>query len=101
VKRWHETLIARIALRLAGLGVLSLAWITGSDLYARVHAHPPAPASLSELALCAVLVLLLIVGNALVFVGAGLWKTVPLPANWSAARIDVRDFEVALFRNRK
>lgn len=101
MKRWHETVAARIGLRVGGLAVLSLAWVVGCDLYAQVHAHPPAPASMAELGRCAVLVLLLIAGNALLFVGAGLWRTVPLPGKWSAARIDPRDFDLLSFRDRE
>jgi hypothetical protein len=83
--RWHETRAAGVALRLGGAGLLAIAWLTGTALYARVHAHPPAPASMGELGLCTVLVLLLVAGAALLVVGPGLWRQVELPAAWSAA----------------
>ncbi|WP_232493290.1 hypothetical protein [Novosphingobium kaempferiae] len=97
--RWHETLAAQLGLRFGGLAILSLAWLAGSALYGRVHAHPPAQASLTELALCAVFVLLLVIGNALLFVGPGLWKQVPLPGHWSGALIEPRQFDVLLHRD--
>lgn len=85
---WHETLAARISLRGGGLAVVSLAWLVGASLYHRVHAHPPAQASLPELGLCAVLVVLLVVGGALLFVGAGLWKQVPRPRRWLGMAVE-------------
>jgi hypothetical protein len=94
--KWHETLAAQFALRLAGAVVLSGAWWAGSSLYTRVHAHAPAPASLAELAICAVFVLLLIIGNALLFVGPGLWKQIEIPGRWSAVLIEPRQFDVLL-----
>lgn len=94
MSRWHETLAAGIGLRLGGVAILSAAWLTGSALYARVHMHPPAPASPAELALCALLVLLLVTGNALLFVGPGLWKQVEIPARWSAVLTGPREFDI-------
>jgi len=97
--RWHETLAARIGLRFGGIAILSLAWLVGSTLYGRVHAHLPAQASLTELALCAIFLLLVVTGNALLFVGPGLWKQVPLPGRWSGALIEPRQFDVLLYRD--
>lgn len=93
---WHETLAARLLLRLGGGALLSAAWFVGSLLYSSVHAHPPRAATPAELGLCALLLLLLVTGNALAFVGAGLWKQVAVPGRWSAALIEPRLFE--LFR---
>jgi hypothetical protein len=87
MKTWHETLAAQFGLRIGGLAVLALAWVTGAALYAQVHAHPPAPAHLHELGLCAVLVLLLIVGGCLAVVGPGLWRRVEIPRRWTLAPI--------------
>lgn len=93
---WHETLAARLLLRLGGGALLSAAWLVGSLLYRSVHAHPPRAATPAELGLCALLLLLAVAGNALVFVGAGLWKQVSVPGRWSAGLIEPRLFE--LFR---
>lgn len=98
--RWHETLAARLGLRIGGIAVLSAAWFVGRVLYARVHSHPPAPAGWGELGLCAVLVVSLLIGNALLFVGAGLWRTVEIPGRWRAALIEPRQFDVLLYRDR-
>ncbi|WP_334184008.1 hypothetical protein [Novosphingobium sp.] len=91
---WHETLAARLGLRLGGGALLSAAWFVGSLLYKSVHAHPPRAASLGELGLCALLVLLLVTGNALLFVGPGLWREVAIPARWSAVLVAPREVEV-------
>ncbi len=91
--RWHETLAARVGLRAAGLAGLCAAWGVAGTLYARVHSHPPAQASLEELGLSTVLVLLLIVSNALLFAGAGLWKVVPVPGRRVTARTEPPVFE--------
>ncbi|WP_211295071.1 hypothetical protein [Novosphingobium guangzhouense] len=80
---WHETLAVRIGMRLVGLGILSMAAATGRALYAKVHAHPPAQATLPELGLCAVLVVLLLVGAVMVSLGAVLCRSVPVPGRWS------------------
>ncbi|MBO9724800.1 MAG: hypothetical protein J7530_10520 [Novosphingobium sp.] len=93
---WHETLAARLLLRLGGGTLLSAAWFVGSRLYSSVHAHPPRAATPAELGLCALLLLLLVTGNALLFVGAGLWQQVAVPGRWSAGLIEPRLFE--LFR---
>lgn len=95
---WHETLLARYCLRLGGAGTLAGAWFTGSTLFAQVHAHPPRSASLGELGLCAVLVTLLLIGNALLFFGSTLFRQVEIPNRWQAALIGTREFEVLLFR---
>jgi hypothetical protein len=87
MKTWHETLMAKVGLRIGGLAVLALAWVTGTTLYAQVHAHPPAPAQLHELVRCALLVLLLIVGGCLTIVGPGLWEQVEIPRRWTLAPI--------------
>ncbi|MEE4451060.1 hypothetical protein [Novosphingobium resinovorum] len=87
---------AQIGLRALGAGILSGAWLVGAKLYAIVHAHPPSQASMGEWALCAVLVVLLVAGNALLFVGPGLWRQVPIPGRWSAALIEPRQFDVLL-----
>lgn len=87
MKTWHETLMAQVGLRIGGLAVLALAWVTAVRLHAQVHAHPPAPAHLHELGLCAVLVLLLIVGGCLAVVGPGLWRRVEIPRRWTLAPI--------------
>ena len=97
--RWHETLAAQFGLRTGGLAILSLAWVTGRALYDRVHVHPPSQATPAELGLCAVLVLLLVIGNALLFVGPGLWKHVAVPGRWSAALVEPRQFDVLLESN--
>lgn len=97
MKRWHETLAARLGLRAGGLAVLSLAWLTGGVLYHRIHAHPPAPATIGELGLCMVFVLLGLAGNALFFVGPGLWKQVPVPGRWHAAQVEPRQFDLLVF----
>lgn len=98
--RWHQTLAAELGFRVGGMVGLSLAWLVGSDLYARVHSHPPAPATFGELGLCTILVALLVVGNALLCVGAGLWKMVPLPGQWAASQIERREFDALLYRDR-
>lgn len=97
--RWHETLAAQIGLRAGGLAILSLAWMVGHALYDRVHAHPPSPASAAELGLCAIFVVLLVIGNALMVVGPGLWKQVSVPGCWSAALVEARKFDVLLYRD--
>jgi hypothetical protein len=94
---WHETLAARLLLRLGGGALLSAAWFVGSLLYRSVHAHPPRAATPAELALCALLLLLTVTGNALAFVGEGLWKQVTIPGRWSAGLTEPRLFE--LFRH--
>lgn len=91
---WHETLAARLGLRLGGGVLLSGAWFVGSLLCRSVHAHPPRAATPSELGLCALLLLLLMTGNALAFVGAGLWKQVAVPGRWSAGLTEPRLFEL-------
>ena len=91
---WHETLAARLGLRLGGIALLSAAWFTGSQLYRSVHAHPPRAATPAELGLCALLLLLVVSGNALAFVGAGLWKQVAVPGRWSAGLTEPRLFEL-------
>jgi len=96
--QWHETRAAQFGLRIGGLAVLSAAWATGVRLYAQVHSHPPASASFGELVWCTLLVVLLVAGNALLFVGPGLWKQVEIPARWSAALIEPRQFDVLLER---
>lgn len=82
--RWHETLAAQMGLRIGGLAVLTLAAMTVRVLYTRVHAHPPAPAGLADLGLCAIVVVLMVVGDALLFAGPALWKQVMVPGRWSA-----------------
>lgn len=98
MRRWHETVWARIGLRLAGLLMLGSAWAIARAIYGQVHAGPSAAASLGELAECAVLVIMLIVGNALLMMGAGLWKQVEIPSRWSAAQSEARQFEMLLAR---
>ena len=92
--KWHETLAAQVGLRVGGLSILTGAWITGSTVYGYVHSHPSGDATIGELALCAVLVLLLIIGNALLVVGPGLWKQVEIPGPWNAALMDTGQFDV-------
>lgn len=79
---WHQTLAARIGLRLGGMAVLSLAWLAGARLYAEVHAQPARAATPGELGLCAVVVGCLLAGNALLVVGPGLWARVRVPGRW-------------------
>ncbi len=94
--RWHETFSAQIGLRLGGAAVLSLAWVTGSVLYAKVHSHAPQEASLGELGLCAMLVVLGIIGSALLCVGPGLWKQVELPERRKATLVETYEFDPRL-----
>ncbi|WP_260929661.1 hypothetical protein [Novosphingobium sp. 9] len=63
--------------------MLVLACGTGTILYRHVHAHAPAQATMGELGLCALLVLLLVIGSGLLFVGPALWKQVHVPGRWS------------------
>jgi hypothetical protein len=86
---------------MGGLVVLSFAWGTASTLIAQVRSHPPAAASLAELGLCALLVVSLLVGNALLMLGPGLWKRVAIPARWGAALIETRQFDVLLYRDER
>lgn len=97
--KWHETWAAQIGLRIGGAAVLGMAYWIGSALYARVHVHAPQQASAAELGLCLILVLLLVVGNALFFVGPGLWKQVEIPARWHAALTESREFEIFAYRD--
>lgn len=90
--RWHQTFSAQIGLRFGGTAVLSLAWVTGSILYAKVHSHAPQEASLGELGLCAMLVVLGIVGSALLCVGPRLWKQVELPERRKATLVETYEF---------
>lgn len=92
--RWHKTLGAQLGLRASGVAILSLSWLIGTRLYRQVHSLPAHPGSIAEFGLCLVLVVLLVCGNALLFVGPGLWKQVPVPGRWSAALVGPRQFEV-------
>ncbi|KQM13393.1 hypothetical protein [Novosphingobium sp. Leaf2] len=98
MRKWYETLWARIGLRLTGLVILGAAWFTGKAAYVQVHSRASGPARLGDLALCAAVVALLIVGNALLTMGAGLWKQVEIPSRWSAVQVEARQFEVLLSR---
>jgi hypothetical protein len=91
--KWHETFAAQVGLRLGGATALLGAWLTCSFLYTLVHSHPPRQASLSELGLCALLVMLGIVGSALLRVGPGLWKQVERPAWRSAALFETHEID--------
>lgn len=97
--KWHQTSAGQIALRMGGACILAGAYWTGLVLYARVHLHPAQQASVAELGLCLALAVLLVVGNALLFVGPGLWKQVELPARWHAALTESREFEIFPYRD--
>lgn len=93
---WHQTFAAQIGLRALGAGILYGATLVGSTLYTQIHSHSPREASLTELAFCALFVLLLVIGNALLFVGPGLWKEVEIPGRWSAVLIEPKPFDLFL-----
>lgn len=79
---WHQTLAARVGLRLGGMAVLSLAWVAAAQLYAEVHAQPARAATPGELGLCAAVVCAMLAGNALLVIGPGLWARVCVPGRW-------------------
>ncbi|WP_202408400.1 hypothetical protein [Novosphingobium silvae] len=83
---WHEKIAARIGLRLAGAVVLWTAWLSLTRLHALVHSHSPREPSSRELVLCSVVMLLLVLGNALLVFGSGLWKEVELPIRRGLSR---------------
>ncbi|MFK4874522.1 hypothetical protein [Novosphingobium sp. ZW T3_23] len=85
--KWHERPVARLCLRLSGAVALWRAWLFVSALYVEVHAHPPRPASLGELGACAAVVTLVLVGNALLFVGPALFRQVEIPRRWHGTSV--------------
>ena len=80
---WHETRLANVALRGAGLGLLFVAGAIAVALHHRVHGHAPHEANLAELALAALLVSSALLGNALLIIGPALWKFVEVPGRRS------------------
>lgn len=92
--KWHETLAGRLGLRIGGLLPLGAAWLMGTYLYRSVHAEALHDASLAELGECTLMLLCLLVGCLLLFVGAGLWQRVEVPGRWTGALVEPRTFEI-------
>lgn len=82
---WHEHLVARIGLRLAGLILLISTWPEGGLLRRLVMENPAADMTMPEFALAALLFLSASAGAALTMMGARLWQPVELSARWTSA----------------
>lgn len=80
---WHETRLANVALRAAGVGLLFVAGTVTAALYHRVHGHAPREANVAELGLAALLVGSALIGNALLVIGPTWWKQVEVPGRRS------------------
>ncbi|HUD31243.1 MAG TPA: hypothetical protein VMQ93_20435 [Novosphingobium sp.] len=80
--RWHETLGARIGLRVVGAGLLLGAAAAVLRLHRAVHAQGVHGETAAELGLCLLAVACLLAGNALLIVGPGLWARVSVPGRW-------------------
>jgi len=94
--KWHQSRVADLALRSAGLCSLTLGWFIGLGLYHDVHAHRLHQASLGELGRCAILVVSVLAGNALLLVGARLWKQIEVPGRRSFRLPDGASFDRSL-----
>ena len=72
---------AEIALRAGGLVLLGTCYRMAMLAHRLINTAPPHPATPGEFGVCAVVFLLLTSGLALSFVGAGLFRHVPIPAH--------------------
>lgn len=89
----QHTSPAALGIRVAGIACLALAWFVGRHLYHQVHAHALRPASLKELATCAVLLISALIGNALLLVGPALWREVDIPGRQPYGALEAQQLE--------
>lgn len=82
MNHWHSSWIARIGLRVVGLGLIAALWPEGRVLRALIHAQPAITGA--QLLLAALSFLCASGGAALLLMGPGLWKPVRLSARWTA-----------------
>lgn len=80
--KWHESLTARIGLRIAGFVLLALAWVAGHGLAHLVHTGALDDASPTEFFVGALLFTSGTAGSALLIFGSGLWKDVQVAERW-------------------
>jgi hypothetical protein len=93
--KWHQKRVADLALRASGLCTLTLGWFVGLGLYHDIHAQRLHQATLGELGRCAILVVSVLAGNALLLVGARLWMRVQVPGRRSFGLPDAASFELS------
>lgn len=83
MKQWHETIVAKIGLRIAGLVLLVSAWMAGGWLRALVAGQSGRDATAPQLLLAALVFLSASAGMALAVMGPALWEMVTVPDRWA------------------
>ena len=82
MSKWHETIAAKIGLRLGGLGLLALGWVIGRSLAHLVDQGGLQAITSTEFVEGATLFLSGSAGSALLLFGSGLWKEVRIAERW-------------------
>jgi F0F1-type ATP synthase membrane subunit c/vacuolar-type H+-ATPase subunit K len=98
MSKWHEKSVAKVGLRIAGMALLASAWAETNALRDLVKATATREATAPEMLLAGFIFISVSAGMALLIIGGGLWKPVPLSARWARrAPVGVsRDLEAAL-----
>ena len=89
--KWHESLAAKLGLRVAGAALLMLGWSAALRLHQMVLVTPAREANAIMMLLAAIVFLCGSAGSALLFVGPGLWEPVDVSERWR--RLPAPDFE--------
>lgn len=82
MKKWHETPIANVGLRVGGIVLAAVGWLLALRLHHLAQATAPRDMNMLAILLSAATFLCASAGSALLFVGPGLWETVEISARW-------------------
>ena len=82
MKKWHESWVANVGLRAAGVGLLAGSWFVSARLHQLVQTTPARDATSFMMLLAATIFICGSAGSALLFVGPGLWETVEVSERW-------------------
>ncbi|ALJ12092.1 hypothetical protein [Sphingopyxis macrogoltabida] len=89
MKKWQETLAARLGLRIGGAMLLVIGWLVAVRLHCLVQTTPARDATSFMILLAALTFICGSAGSALLFVGPGLWEPVEVSERWQ--RLPDRD----------
>ncbi|WP_411341065.1 hypothetical protein V6U71_04140 [Sphingopyxis sp. J-6] len=82
MKKWQETLAARLGLRIGGAMLLVIGWPVAVRLHCLVQTTPARDATAFMMLLAALTFICGSAGSALLFVGPGLWVSVEVSERW-------------------
>jgi hypothetical protein len=81
--QWHEQLVARVGLRIAGITLLVSTWFEGASLHDMIATNSNVDASAAQILLAGLMFASASTGLLLTLVGAGLWKPVGVSDRWA------------------